>query len=147
MQTSNHTAAILFKSNAANMGYTALVGVLVIAGAAWRALGHGARAPVLTALVFCAFAMVLFVVITLPISALSAWCAERVAIGNAHFARVLVLFGVCAVATFTFVVSSLARSGSQWDAAMSYAVINALLAWPTIRAMRNVLCRGLLRWQ
>jgi hypothetical protein len=142
MRTSNHAAAILFKSNAANMGYSALVGVLVIVGAAWRALGHGARAPGLTALVFCAFVMVFFAVITLPISALSAWCAERVAAGNMNFARAFVVFGVCAVATFTFVVSSLARSGPQWDAAISYAVINALLAWPTIRAMRNV-----LRWQ
>jgi hypothetical protein len=142
MQTSNSTTAILFKSNTANMGYTVLVGVLVISGAAWRALGHGARAPGLTALVFCAFVMVLFAVIALPISALSAWCAERVAAGHAVFARLFVASGVCAVAMFTFVISSLARSGAQWDAALSYAVINALLAWPTIRAMRNI-----VRWQ
>jgi hypothetical protein len=142
MQTSNSTTAILFKSNAANMGYTVLVGVLVIAGATWRALGHGARAPGLTALVFCAFVMVLFAVIALPISALSAWCAERVAVGHTLFARLFVVSGVCAVALFTFVISSLARSGPQWDAAMSYAAINALLAWPTIRAMRNI-----VRWQ
>ena len=136
MATNNSVPTVLFRSTTANMGYSALVGALVIAGAAWRGLGHGARAPALSALVFCGFVLMLYVVIALPISAFAAWCAERVAGGAARYAQCFVVLGLLTVALFTFVASSLARSGPQWDTAMSYAVINSLLAWPTVHAMR-----------